>query len=344
VESTISGNRAPGGQGGGIMFGGTATAGTLTLTNTTVSGNQSRFGGGIETYDPVTITDSTIAFNTAQQPGGGLHVGGGAGPFTLKNTIVSNNTSDFAAKNCGSDNIVDSEGNNLEKGTSCGLDQPTDLNAAPRLGDLANNGGPTNTHALLVGSPAINAGGDPFPATDQRGVTRPLGFANDIGAVERRQDINVVQCPTGGSSTECVGTGTADALVGRDDSFDHIQGGAGSDVYNGKGSCDSLDDESLTSNDRYIVTVLDFCNVGISSLSVQDDGGDSDVLDLSRFYASTDFVFDIGYTNLIMDGPGVNNIDVLDFFTPDGKPINSIDTFKFSDKTLTAQQVRAMVQ
>ena len=346
MESTISGNKAPGGQGGGIMFGGTATAGTLTLTNTTVSGNQSKFGGGIETYDPVTITDSTIAFNTAQQPGGGLHVGGGPGPFTLNNTIVSNNTSNFAGfMNCGSVTIVDSEGNNLEKGTSCGLDQPTDINADPRLGDLTNNGGPTNTRALLAGSPAINAGGDPFPSTDQRGVARPQGFANDIGAVERRQEINVVQCPTGGTSPDdCVGTNARDALIGRDGAFDHIQGEEGNDAYNGKGSCDSLDDSSVTSTDRYVVTVVDFCNVGISSLSIQDDGGNSDVLDLSRFYASTDFVYEIGFTNLIMDGPGVNNIDVLDFFTPSGAPTDSIDTFKFSDKTLTAQQVRAIIE
>jgi parallel beta-helix repeat protein len=341
LESTISGNKAPGGLGGGIYISGPAPN---TITNTTISGNQSRFGGGIETYEPVTITDSTIAFNTAQQPGGGLHVGGGPGPYTLKNTIVSNNKSDFAAKNCVGENFVVSQGNNLEKGTSCGLDEPTDINAGPRLGDLANNGGPTNTHALLAGSPAIDAGGDPFPTTDQRGVNRPQGFANDIGAFEKRQEINVVQCPTEGSSTECVGTSARDALIGRDDSFDHIQGGEGNDVYNSKGSCDALQDGSLTSTDKYVVSVEEFCNVGISSLSIQDDGGDSDVLDLSRFYASTDFVFDIGFTNLIMDGPGVNNIDVLNFFTPSGGPTNSINVFKFSDKTLTAQQVRAMIE
>jgi hypothetical protein len=133
------------------------------------------------------------------------------------------------------------------------------------------------------------------------------------------------------------------ALIGRDDSFDLIRGGEGNDVYNGKGSCDALDDSSLTSNDRYLVTVVEFCNVGISSLLIQDDGGDSDVLDLSRFYASTDFVFDDGFTNLIMDGPGVNNIDVLNFFTPNGGPTDSIETFKFSDKTLSAEQIRAMI-
>jgi CSLREA domain-containing protein len=341
TRSTISGNRASG-QGGGIHLGGTPNAGPYTLTNTTVSGNQSSLGGGITTYDPVTITDSTIAFNTAQEAGG-LHVGGGSGPYTLKNTIVSNNRSNLPNdKNCGSGDIVVSQGYNLENGTSCGLDQPTDINAGPRLGDLANNGGPTNTRALLAGSPAIDAGESSAP-TDQRGVHRPQGAADDIGAYEKKA-INFVQCPTGGSSTQCVGTDAPDELIGRDDDFDHIQGGEGDDTYNGKGSCDSLDDSSLTSSDRYLVTVKNFCNVGISSLSVRDAGGNNDVLDLSRFYKSTDFVFDKGFTNLIMDGPGVNNIDILDFFTTNGDPTNSIETFKFSDRTLTAEQVRAMIE
>jgi CSLREA domain-containing protein len=347
VESTISGNRAPGGQGGGILISGPANINdpeSNTITNSTVSGNRSRFGGGVDTYEAVTITNSTVAFNTAQQPGGGLHVSGGPGPFTLKNTIVSNNSSQFAGfENCDRVDFVVSQGYNLENGTSCGLDEPGDLNAAPMLGELANNGGFSNTHALLAGSPAINAGGDPFPANDQRGVARPQGFANDIGAYERRQDINVVLCPTGGSDTQCVGTNARDALVGRDDEFDLIRGAGGGDVYNGKGSCDALDDASLTSTDKYMVTIKEFCNNGVSSLSIQDDGGSEDVLDLSRFYKSTDFQFSKGFTNLHMDGPGVNNIDIYDFFTPSSGATNSVNVFKFSDKTLTAQQVRGMI-
>ena len=179
-RSTISGNTAPGGQGGGIQ-----NTENLTLENTTVSGNRSRFGGGImQTSGTLRITDSTIAFNTAQQPGGGIFVNSGAP--TLKNAIVSNNQSDFAPfKNCSTS--VTSEGNNLEKGTSCGFVQPSDKNADPRLGELANNGGPTNTHALLRRSPAINAGGTPFPATDQLGIPRPQGIANDIGSFEKKK-------------------------------------------------------------------------------------------------------------------------------------------------------------
>jgi len=333
-RSTISGNKAPGGQGGGIQ-----NTENLTLENTTVSGNKSRFGGGmIQFSGTLGITDSTIASNEAQQPGGGIFIN--SGTPTLKNTIVSNNQSDFE-RNCS--RPVTSEGNNLEKGKTCGFDQPGDKNADPRLGDLANNGGPTNTHALLSGSPALDAGGDPFPPTDQRGVTRPQGIANDIGAYERRQEFNVVQCPTGGSSTECVGTSARDALIGRDGTYDNIKGGEANDTYNGKGGCDALEDASLTSSDRYLVSVKDFCNVGISSLSIQDNGGNSDTLDLSSFYKSTDFQFSKGFTNLHMDGPGVNDIDILNFFTTDSSVTDSIESFKFSDKTLTAQQVKGMI-
>jgi len=67
---------------------------------------------------------------------------------------------------------------NLEKGTSCGYTKSTDLNADPKLSKLANSGDPTNTYALERGNAAIDAGGDPFLATDQCDVTPPQGAAN----------------------------------------------------------------------------------------------------------------------------------------------------------------------
>ncbi len=182
TRSTVSGNKASG-QGGGIQ-----NTGGLTLTNTTVSGNKSRFGGGIVSNTPLRITDSTIAFNTAQKSGGGIYVTSGI-TTRIKNTIVSNNklgvTKD--SKNCS--DPVTSEGNNLENGTSCGLNEPTDVDARkPKLGKkLKDNGGRTDTHALKKGSPAIDAGGTPFPPIDQRGIARPQGSANDIGAFERNR-------------------------------------------------------------------------------------------------------------------------------------------------------------
>lgn len=159
----------------------------------------------------------------------------------------------------------------------------------------------------------------------------------DDAEAKKRKRLNVVQCPTGGSSYECVGTSAKDRLIGRDGTYDYIQGAEGNDTYDGKGGCDSWRDGSLMSSDRYLVSVKEFCNVGISTLSIEDNGGSKDLLDLSSFYKSTDFVFSKGYEILRMDGLGVNDVIIYNFFTT-----NSVDYFKFKDKTLTAQQVKEM--
>ncbi len=167
-------------------------------------------------------------------------------------------------------------------------------------------------------------------------VALSIALAEDAEA-KKRKKLNVVQCPTGGSSYECVGTSAGDRLIGRDGTDDYIKGGEGNDTYDGKGGGDSWEDASLTSNDKYLVSVEDFNSVGIDTLSIQDNGGSNDILDLSRFYKSTDFQFSKAYIHLNMDGPGVNDVSIYNFFTTD-----SIDVFKFSDKTLTAQQVEEM--
>lgn len=193
-RGTISGNKAE--IGGGIQN----ERESLTLTNSTVSGNSSeRYGGGIENFDgTATITNSTIAFNKAKEQGGGINVNSST---TFENTIVANNKSKagFDANcNDSSDNGT-SSGNNLENGTSCGFDQSNDINAKkPKLGKkLKNNGGPTNTHALKTDSPAIDAGDNaacaspPVSGVDQRNEPRPDdgnedGVAIcDIGAFEK---------------------------------------------------------------------------------------------------------------------------------------------------------------
>ncbi len=143
----------------------------------------------------------------------------------------------------------------------------------------------------------------------------------------------VVQCAQQG--VDCTGTPGNDLLVGTGE-FERINGSEGNDVYDGKGGCDALHDASSTSGDYYLASDKDFCNVGISSLSIQDSGG-SDTLDLSYFYKSTDFEFSEAYIHLNMDGPGVNDVSIYNFFTTD-----SVDIFRFSDKTLTAQQVKEM--
>jgi CSLREA domain-containing protein len=198
TQSTIVGNSA--GVGGGIVTGGSGgTPAQLHLTNSTVSGNSATArGGGIAQGEEsdISATNSTIARNSATEDGGGIRsfdfeLGPG-----LTNSIVAQNNAPrgpdllqvpgppggFAHFSL----IGDGTGNNLrdtddsQVGTAS---NPID----PKIGPLANNGGPTRTHALLLGSPAIDAASTPdCPTTDQRGVLRPQGAACDIGSYERK--------------------------------------------------------------------------------------------------------------------------------------------------------------
>ncbi|MGA7497522.1 MAG: dockerin type I repeat-containing protein [Isosphaeraceae bacterium] len=212
TNSTIAYNVAGGGGGGG--GGGIASSGTLTVTNSTIAYNSAYGGGGIyNNAGTLTVTDSTIAYNScnlAGQPvvveGGGLAIGGGS-TATLENTIVAVNTSGSAATSndialySGGTVSSTSAYNLIGVGGSGGLVNGTNGNqvgvAHPGLdpNGLQNNGGPTQTIALLPGSPAIDAGSpalavDPTTGlpltTDQRGAgfSRTVNGTVDIGAFE----------------------------------------------------------------------------------------------------------------------------------------------------------------
>jgi CSLREA domain-containing protein len=146
------------------------------LTNTTVVGNSTVFGGGgLQLYDgSATLTNCTISGNSSSgdpafpPAGGGIFVYSIASA-SLANTIVAGNGSggDIHGSITGDNNLI---GGN------------------PLLGPLGNYGGQTLTLPLLPGSPAIGGGasGPGVPATDQRGVARPQGTAPDIGAFQSR--------------------------------------------------------------------------------------------------------------------------------------------------------------
>lgn len=199
-RSSFINNGAPGSFGGGI-----ANEGQLTILADVFTGNyaSAALGGGIysTSTNPTDITNSTFSGNFGGLAGGGFYISGpatvlnstfynnypdglsnnGTGDVNVKNTILASNS----PVNClGA--IVTSLGNNLEDGSTCAFSGPGDLsNTDPMLGPLEDNGGSTQTHALLYGSPAINAGtNDGCPLTDQRGVKRPLLGICDIGAYE----------------------------------------------------------------------------------------------------------------------------------------------------------------
>jgi hypothetical protein len=186
TNSAIIGNSAVAGGGGGIW-----TQNDVSITNTTISGNRSGSGGGIFFEGSLTLTNVTIANNNAAGYGGGgiYRAGGVFEVIAMRNSIVAGNSASVVAPDISG--AFTSQGNNLvqNRAGSSGYiasDLPDGTN--PLLGPLANNGGLSATHALLVGSPAINAGNNSFTtgATDQRGTgyARVVSGAVDIGAFE----------------------------------------------------------------------------------------------------------------------------------------------------------------
>jgi predicted outer membrane repeat protein len=192
IDSTVSGNQASTNGGGVLLISGA----TANITNSTVSGNQaSSFGGGVyaENIATIDIETSTIANNTSTQTGGRIFANGAVGTavVNVKNSIVSSNTTDNCSAVGGG--AITSLGNNLDSADSCGFAQSTDQKSTdPLLVPLQDYNGQTDTHALLAGSPAIDAGDDTAcPATDQRGEPRPEdgdgSAACDVGPSRRRQ-------------------------------------------------------------------------------------------------------------------------------------------------------------
>lgn len=237
-NSTISGNEAITGNGGGIMNIGASIDFTeflaeLTITNSTISGNTSgSSGGGINDHarSVVRLNNVTITGNTAASRGG---TGGGIATFTgngvfLKNTVVAGNTDvagpseDCWALNQPTSIALTSEGHNLiGHSTNCvllGDATGNVVDVSADLGALTENGGPTRTHAPAETSPVVD-GGNPLPpgaggkscaATDQRGFVRPAGAACDIGAVERGGAFAVTQIrPSAGGNGGTVSAAVA---------------------------------------------------------------------------------------------------------------------------------------
>ena len=185
LRSTFSGNSTDG-TGAGI-----ASHAGFVISNSTISGNTAGKGGGglfVRPAYPASIYNSTITGNRASS-GGGIYIDGNAEPVTLQSTILAGNSASTGGADLDAPAPQTVYGaNNLIGFAGSALTVPSDtLHADPRLAALADNGGPTRTHALLPGSPAIDRGNNVENlGTDQRGdgFPRVRGAAADIGAFE----------------------------------------------------------------------------------------------------------------------------------------------------------------
>ncbi|WP_088893124.1 choice-of-anchor Q domain-containing protein [Leptolyngbya ohadii] len=294
-------NNTASGQGGGLWTMGAPGS----ITNSTFSGNKTtgtdfnRVGGAMALYSNTDIVNTTIANNKAGWVGGGISAVDSA-RVSVKNTLFSNNTADNGTNNWGiqqhtNRQMIDNGGNIQfpPKRTN----NWNDYNATatvrlvnPNLGPLQDNGGGILTHALLAGSPAINAGvGAGAPTTDARGFVRSDGQV-DIGAFEVGAAAPAGSPPNplggGGSgsgsgveipagvqpgSNVFTGTSNADTLVGNASNnvllgamgADTLTGNPGADrfIYSGRsqplafrqsrvGSLDRITDFSAAQGDR----------------------------------------------------------------------------------------------
>ena len=202
-NSTISGNHATR-YVGGLLITDIPAATTNTITNSTIAGNSAaQYIGGVKAANAsLTVQNSTIAFNTAAMKdandfGAGLYINDGAPNYTvtIESSIFSNNTVQGVADDLetGGGATTISGANNLVYHSDATLPANFGLaqGACPLLGPLANNGGYTQTLALLSGSPAMSHGNNSADlSTDQRGAgfSRTATFGGikftDIGAYE----------------------------------------------------------------------------------------------------------------------------------------------------------------
>lgn len=234
TNSLISNNSAAS-IGGGVASFAFGAADTLSLANCTVSGNIAKFGGGIFDDGSKFTLDSSVVTGNSASFSGGVSTNGSS--VVLAKSLISGNTapangSEIKVLNgylaVDSFNLfgqsglttIDALAQSFTPGatdiiaTSDGT-TPTPLSNILNT-TLADNGGPTKTHALVIGSPAIDAvtdGSCPPPAKDQRGIARPQGAACDIGAFELQATPSAPGVLRFSAATFSVGEAGGDAVI-----------------------------------------------------------------------------------------------------------------------------------
>jgi CSLREA domain-containing protein len=242
----VAGNTAAGANHGGGIY----NAGAMTLTNVTLSGNQAGgVGGGLTSAmgSESTLVNVTIANNHAAN-GGGIY---GTGAINMQNSIVAGNSDDEGRPDCAA-NVMSGGHNIVQEPVGCGGLGDADLAGVdPLLGPLTDNGGISDTHALLAGSPAIDAGDDDAcPDRDQRNFARPQGAGCDIGAFELAGEPGPAPTPTSTPPAILPGDANGDGVIDARDAALILQFDAGLLVFirypeewdvNGDGAVDSRD-------------------------------------------------------------------------------------------------------
>jgi hypothetical protein len=225
-NTTLSDNSAP--MGAGISNWAATSISTVTISNNTLFGNTGDHGGAIATYGSnaiVTLHNATVSGNTGTQSGGGVYLNNGGRVYS-KDTIIARNVSSIGPDVAGA---LFSQGHNLiGNGTGGSGYDSTDLVGTsndpidPKLGPLQNNGGRTETMALLSGSPAIDAGDNTgAPKWDQRGhgFPRIVNGIIDIGAFE----VQEVSSPFVVTNTNDFGPGSLrQVIMDADNSSDPV--------------------------------------------------------------------------------------------------------------------------
>jgi uncharacterized repeat protein (TIGR01451 family) len=218
-QSTIAANAASR-WGGGIANNGSSNPATVVVENSTFSGNSAQNGGGIANGGvsaALTVSSSTFSGNSASAAtngGGAIRIFNGA--VTLSGSILANSTANY---DCYYSNPITDGGHNLVEDGSCSFP----LGGDPVLGVLANNGGSTFTHALLSGSPALDAipPGSCTATVDQRDYSRPKGAGCDIGAYEAVTEVWVDDDWHGQSDVDAYDP----SLVWGEDAFNAVAAG-----------------------------------------------------------------------------------------------------------------------
>jgi CSLREA domain-containing protein len=194
------------GNGGAIYANGAGGTATTQIENSTFGANGANYGGaffneGSGGLATATVQSCTFSENNANFGGSAIWSSGPASStVTIANNIFRVGTAGISLADSGNGTLISqgfniaSDGANDDPQTPANetyLTGPSDrINTDPLLGPLQGNGGPTQTHALLPNSPAINTGNSSL-ATDQRGVARPQGSADDVGAFELLNSVQV---------------------------------------------------------------------------------------------------------------------------------------------------------